>query len=226
DGTRDVGAAHVHRAGAHAAGVVIVHDREEPGRSRRLRLSAHGVRPLRHGGARQRRRSAGGADMGRRSAGREAGRRHQRAAVVPDATGPGRLPGELHADAAWGRLHGAARGGPLAPPPPKNLRRTDPDYRDRALTYLQDMRRQTRLRGDATLRVMASRPTDGVCVVFYAPDRVQHYFWEYVDPERPAAGSLDDDVRAALLAVYDELDQAVGRLVRAAGLNAHVVLLS
>ncbi|HKA29564.1 MAG TPA: alkaline phosphatase family protein, partial [Candidatus Binatia bacterium] len=111
-------------------------------------------------------------------------------------------------------------------PPPKNLRRSDPDYRDRALTYLRDMRRQTRLRGEATLRVMASRPTDGVCVVFYAPDRVQHYFWEYVDPERPAAGSLDDDVRAALLAVYDELDQAVGRLVDAAGLEANVALLS
>src|SRR5262249_17913557 len=38
--------------------------------------------------------------------------------------------------------------------------------------------------------------------------------------------SLDEDVRAALLAVYDELDQAVGRLVEAAGPEANVVLLS
>jgi predicted AlkP superfamily phosphohydrolase/phosphomutase len=111
-------------------------------------------------------------------------------------------------------------------PPPKNLRRSDPDYRERALVYLHGMRRQTRLRGDATRRVMAARPTDGVCVVFYAPDRVQHYFWEYVDPEHPAAGALDDDVRTALLAVYDELDRAVGRLVEAVGPEANVVLLS
>jgi predicted AlkP superfamily phosphohydrolase/phosphomutase len=111
-------------------------------------------------------------------------------------------------------------------PPPKNLRRSDPDYRERALAYLHGMRRQTRLRGDATRRVMAARPTDGVCVVFYAPDRVQHYFWEYVDPEHPAAGALDDDVRTALLAVYDELDRAVGRLVEAVGPEANVVLLS
>ena len=111
-------------------------------------------------------------------------------------------------------------------PPPKNLRRSDPDYHERALTYLQGMRRQTRLRAEATARVMAARPSDGVCVVFYAPDRVQHYFWEYVDPEHPAPGGLDDDVRAALLAVYDELDQAIGRLVDAAGPDANVVLLS
>ncbi len=71
-------------------------------------------------------------------------------------------------------------------PPPKNLRRTDADYRPRALAYLEGMARQTRLRGEATVRVMAARPVDALCVVFYAPDRVQHYFWEYVDPKRQA----------------------------------------
>jgi predicted AlkP superfamily phosphohydrolase/phosphomutase len=112
-------------------------------------------------------------------------------------------------------------------PPPKGLRRDQSDYHERALTYLAGMRRQTRLRGEATLRVMARRPTDATCVVFYAPDRVQHYFWEYVDPEHPAPeGSLDEDVRAALLAVYDELDAALGRLVERAGPDANVVLLS
>jgi predicted AlkP superfamily phosphohydrolase/phosphomutase len=111
-------------------------------------------------------------------------------------------------------------------PPPKNLRRSDPDYHERALAYLTGMRRQTRLRGEATLRVMARRPMDAVCVVFYAPDRVQHYFWEYLDPDRPARGPLDDDVHAALLAVYEELDRAVGRLVDAVGPDANVVVLS
>jgi len=112
-------------------------------------------------------------------------------------------------------------------PPPKGLRRDQRDYRERALAYLAGMRRQTRLRGEATLRVMARRPTDATCVVFYAPDRVQHYFWEYIDPERPASdGTLDEEVRTALLGVYDELDAAVGRLVERAGPDANVVLLS
>src|SRR5262245_46834278 len=111
-------------------------------------------------------------------------------------------------------------------PPPKGLRRSDPDYRVRALAYLEGVQRQTRLRAEATLRLMSRRPTDAVCVVFYAPDRVQHYFWEYVDPERPATRPLDEAVRGALLAVYDEIDRALGRLVEAAGSDANVVLLS
>ena len=110
--------------------------------------------------------------------------------------------------------------------PPKNLRRTDADYRSRALAYLRGMARQTRLRGEATLRVMATRPVDAQCVVFYAPDRVQHYFWEYVDPARRNPAPDEPEVREAILAVYAELDRAIGRLVDAVGSDTSIVLLS
>jgi predicted AlkP superfamily phosphohydrolase/phosphomutase len=111
-------------------------------------------------------------------------------------------------------------------PPPKNLRRSDPDYRSRALAYLEGMARQTRVRAEATLRVMAARPVDALCVVFYAPDRVQHYFWEYVDPTGAATPPEEPAVRAALLTVYDELDRGIARLVDAVGPETSIVVLS
>jgi predicted AlkP superfamily phosphohydrolase/phosphomutase len=109
-------------------------------------------------------------------------------------------------------------------PAPKGLRRADPTYREQALSYLRAIRRQTRLRAEATLRLMERRPTDAVCVVFYAPDRVQHYFWEYLDPDAPQPA--DPDVRRALDDVFGELDAALGRLVNAAGAEAAVILVS
>ena len=111
-------------------------------------------------------------------------------------------------------------------PPPKNLLRSAPDYRERALAYLRGMARQTRLRGEATLRLLGRGALDALCVVFYAPDRVQHYFWEYVDPDAAGSSSEDAEVREALLAVYAELDRATGMLLDAVGPDAGVVVLS
>jgi predicted AlkP superfamily phosphohydrolase/phosphomutase len=71
---------------------------------------------------------------------------------------------------------------------------------------------------------MQRRPTDAVCMVYYAPDRVQHYFWEYVDPDAAIAG--DADVRRALDEVFSEVDEGIGALVDAAGPDATVVLVS
>jgi len=107
---------------------------------------------------------------------------------------------------------------------PKGLKRTDPSYRERALGYLHAMRRQTTLRTAATLRLMERRPTDAVCVVYYAPDRVQHYFWEYLDPDAPVPA--DADIERALGDVFTEVDEGIGRLVDAAGPDANVILVS
>ena len=112
-------------------------------------------------------------------------------------------------------------------PPPKNLRRTDADYRPRALAYLEGMAPAdaTPWRGDAC-RIMAARPVDALCVVFYAPDRVQHYFWEYVDPKRQGPPPDEPAVRDAVLAVYAEMDRAVGRLLDAVGPDTAVIAFS
>lgn len=109
-------------------------------------------------------------------------------------------------------------------PVPSNLRVGAPDYRTNALTYLEGMREQTRWRGEATVRLMERRPVDLLCVVFYAPDRVQHYFWQFANGAgRDAA---DAPILEAVEAVYRTLDEAVGRLVAASGPDATVVVLS
>jgi predicted AlkP superfamily phosphohydrolase/phosphomutase len=106
----------------------------------------------------------------------------------------------------------------------KNLRRTDPDYRSRSLAYLRGLERQTRLRSLASVRVATRRPVDALCVVFYAPDRLQHYFWNYVDPS--ATTERDPELDQAVHAVYRELDRSVARLLEAAGPETAVIVLS
>src|SRR5206468_7197377 len=60
--------------------------------------------------------------------------------------------------------------------------------------------------------LLMRRAWDLLCVVYYAPDRIQHYFW----PELTGADG-DPDVRRALDANYAALDEALGSLVAAAG---------
>ena len=106
--------------------------------------------------------------------------------------------------------------------PPRGVVLDDPVNRAQALAYLEAIAQLTRGRTRATLHLARSRPTDLLAVVFYAPDRVQHCFWTYVDGEAVP----DPDVAAAVAAVYAALDEAVGDLVRAAGPDATVALVS
>ena len=88
--------------------------------------------------------------------------------------------------------------------------------------YLDGLRQLTRGRADAALHLMRTRPTDLLGVVFYAPDRVQHCFWTYVE----AGAAPDSDVAASVAAVYAALDRAIGELTAAAGPEATVILVS
>src|SRR5579883_1010028 len=89
--------------------------------------------------------------------------------------------------------------------------------------YLDALVTQTRLRTEAVLRLAGRRPCDLLGVVFYAPDRAQHLFWPYA--ATPHA-SGNPRVAAAVAALYAAVDDAVGRLVAAAGPEATVVLVS
>ena len=103
---------------------------------------------------------------------------------------------------------------------PRGLKRDDADYRERGLPYLEGLLRQTRQRTAAT-RVLMRRAWDLLCVVYYAPDRIQHYFW----PELTGAEG-DPDVGRALDANYVALDEALGNLVAAAGPDTTVIVVS
>lgn len=116
----------------------------------------------------------------------------------------------------------------VATEPPRGLSRSAPDYRSRCLDYLRQLRHLAERRVQVTHRLLTERPWDLLGVVFYEPDRIQHFFWDYL------LGAVPDDVdrtvaseiAAAARPIYRIVDAGIGQLVRAAGPDAAVVLVS
>ncbi|TMB44131.1 MAG: hypothetical protein E6J55_10475 [Deltaproteobacteria bacterium] len=106
--------------------------------------------------------------------------------------------------------------------PPRGVALDEAVNREQALAYLQGLRRLTSGRTAAALHLMRTRPTDVLGVVFYAPDRIQHCFWTYVD----GGVAPDTEVATAVAGVYAALDQGLGDLTEAAGPEATVILVS
>lgn len=63
--------------------------------------------------------------------------------------------------------------------------------------------------------------------LFDTPDRLQHMFWRFLEPDHPAnAGGADPGYRTAIADHYRHLDGIVGRLMDAAGPDTLVIVLS
>lgn len=75
--------------------------------------------------------------------------------------------------------------------------------------------------------LMGRYPWDFFMVVFTASDKVQHHFWKFMDPTRTdlSAGERER-FGGAIFKVYEALDRSVGELMRAAGPEAAVYVLS
>src|SRR5439155_1762403 len=112
--------------------------------------------------------------------------------------------------------------------PPKQLVATAPDYRVQALDYLARLRRLGQRRLEVTLRLMRERPCDLLAVIFYEPDRVQHFFWKHLIGERPdgADPAVVEELAAAARAIYRDLDGAIGTLVRESGPDTVTFIVS
>jgi len=85
----------------------------------------------------------------------------------------------------------------------------------------------TRVQADTCVHLMRTRPWDMLMSVFGVTDVISHKFWRFMDPQHPAydpqlAPLFGDVVRRA----YRWCDEALGRLVEAAGENVTVVVLS
>jgi predicted AlkP superfamily phosphohydrolase/phosphomutase len=109
---------------------------------------------------------------------------------------------------------------------PRDLRPGTPDFEARALTYVLGLADQTRRRAQAAVGLLARHPVDLFCVVFYAPDRLQHYFWDRLAREATPDAGAGAELDRALAQVYAAVDDAVGRLVEAAGPEATIIVLS
>ncbi|MBW2109566.1 MAG: alkaline phosphatase family protein, partial [Deltaproteobacteria bacterium] len=68
---------------------------------------------------------------------------------------------------------------------------------------------------------------DFFMVVFTESDRVQHHFWKFMNPDHPAFTSPEGKKYArAIYQIYERLDEAVGRLLAAAGDEYAVLIMS
>lgn len=93
--------------------------------------------------------------------------------------------------------------------------------------WLVDMTNVTRSQTDAMLRLMEQTPWRLGMIVYRAIDEVETFFWHHMDPTHP----LHDPVQAqrfgsAILKIHRLLDEEIGRLVKAAGHDTTIILVS
>lgn len=82
-------------------------------------------------------------------------------------------------------------------------------------------------RGDAVLRLFTREAWDLFIAVFTETDRIQHRYWQYLDPALAWSHPPErESVRQRVLALYERLDAHLGRLLDAAGDRYHIVLVS
>jgi len=76
--------------------------------------------------------------------------------------------------------------------------------------------------------LMETDRTDITAVVLDGPDKVQHLFWRYVDPDlvEPEASEQFHRIRARCLDFYRKLDQNIDRMVITAGPETDVIITS
>ncbi len=95
------------------------------------------------------------------------------------------------------------------------------------LVMLDDILQMTERRGVHALRLMQTRPWDAFMVVFTGTDRISHHFWHYLSPEHgDLAPRLDVRIADKLSDYFDLLDQILGALVKNAGRDAAILILS
>ena len=98
---------------------------------------------------------------------------------------------------------------------------------ERRAHILDDILRMVDTRKRLALHLMRTQPWDLFTIVFTATDRVQHFFWRFLDPTHP----LYDPIEApkyhdAILRVYRQIDQALGEMLACCGDETTVIVMS
>jgi predicted AlkP superfamily phosphohydrolase/phosphomutase len=74
--------------------------------------------------------------------------------------------------------------------------------------------------------LMGRYPADMFCVVHTEVDRIQHFFWEFIDPRMPGFSTSEGRrQRDGILRLYQKVDQSIGELLEAFG-PANVMIMS
>jgi predicted AlkP superfamily phosphohydrolase/phosphomutase len=92
---------------------------------------------------------------------------------------------------------------------------------------VQATRQVVEQRAQAIYYLMETKPWDVFVAVFTALDRVQHTFWRFMDAAHPAYDAQEAQVYGnVILDTYRLLDQVVGEMVRRAGAETPVLIVS
>lgn len=70
--------------------------------------------------------------------------------------------------------------------------------------------------------LLSAHPLDFFFVAFMASDRVQHFYWKYLDPLHPEHHRYGN----AIAQVYERMDQALGRLLSVLGPDTNIMVVS
>jgi predicted AlkP superfamily phosphohydrolase/phosphomutase len=87
---------------------------------------------------------------------------------------------------------------------------------------------QTKAWADVLCHLMETDPTELTAIVFDSPDKLQHLFWRFLDPQLCKNYTSSQDIRTRELCLnhYRELDSTIERIVNLAGKNTNVVMTS
>lgn len=98
---------------------------------------------------------------------------------------------------------------------------------ERRAQILDDILRMVESRRKLVLHLMTSESWDLFTVVFTATDRVQHFFWRFLDPAHPLYEPTEaPKYHNAILRVYRRIDQVLGEILACCDDETTVVVMS
>jgi predicted AlkP superfamily phosphohydrolase/phosphomutase len=98
---------------------------------------------------------------------------------------------------------------------------------ENAEELLEKFMRTYQKRLEVTLRLMQERPWDLLWAVFTVTDRVQHYYWKFMDENHPKyEPDAPEVLKKAVYNMWLEVDAGIGRILEVMPADATVIVMS
>jgi len=96
-----------------------------------------------------------------------------------------------------------------------------------ALAFLKDVEEHFERRAKAMFHLMDTKPWRFFMPVFILPDRIQHLFWKYIDPQFELYNCAQAErLREHIIAPYRKMDAMLGELLDRIGDDTDLIILS
>ena len=98
---------------------------------------------------------------------------------------------------------------------------------ERRANLFEDILRMVESRRKLALHLLHTRDWDFFTVVFTASDRVQHFFWRFLDPDHPLYEAVEAlKYQDAILKVYKQIDLAIGEILAVCEEGIDLIVMS